>query len=397
MYTDGVTQRYKNAIMNGGFRKTVVDLYYDRQSKPVATDLKVISGSVTIDSTAATRRTATLTLAPTVFIKKDGTSVLPTAGLEIGIRTGVVYADKSSFLVPMGKFPIETVNWTESGGSCPTLTLNDRSFTIAEQSSRSGFEDYSGTSTVSAIQDLLTKSVFIDVAKFSVKQDPMTMAGTQLALIVDPAVKDVKIPSGSPISGGSFWDNIQQLATTLGCEIFFDVDGVNVILRPVPALDITSTPVYAVAAGLNLIDDTQNITRDGCYNAIFATGVLPTNAASNQLTPTCFVSDEDASSPTYYGGPYGRRVYTWDSGIVVNGGDSSQLLTATKAKLKTLLGFANAPALVLAPDPTLDAWDVMGCTFLDGTTANLMAQQIAFDLSNGSGMTVSTLALNTLV
>lgn len=387
-----VTDRFLVAVKESGNIITHADLYYNRMKVPIVTDLEVISGTITIDMTSAQRRSGTLLLADTDLISLNAQRTLEPYGLEIGIRIGVQYPDGDLEFVPIGIFQITDIQFSEEDGGLPNLTIVDRSHWLAEQSSKTGVEDYTAQSTFFAIQDLLTKSVFINVSQVTSKVDPASLPPDTIVLVVDSGnLTDIKIPGGTPMDGGSFWDDIQTLATSLGAEVFFDPDGSNVILRKVPDITNKNTnadAVLTVASGDygTLIGDTKGLSRSGAYNAVQMTGVLPANAASTATPPTVFVYDSDPTSVTFYditGGTnsgFGRIVFATTSDTMTT---TTQLNAAATALLKKGLGLTKTLSVTMLCNPALDVADIIEVIHEDATTDLAMVSQISLDLAGG--------------
>lgn len=392
-----VTDRFLVACKESGQRVAVADLYYNHGKQPVVSGLPITGWTVTQDSTAAQRSTASLTLTPTDLISFDPNATLQPYGLEIGIRIGVVYPDGTSEYVQKGIYQITDLSFDDENGDAPTVTLADRSTFIAEQSSSTGIEDYSGKGTMFAIQDLLTKSVFINVDESGAKVDPLSLGPSELHLVIDHQhLDDIKIPGASPMDGGSFWDDIQTLSASLGAECYFDDDGCNVILQKIP--DITNLnahddAVLIVDVGAEgvLLSAQTGLSRSGAYNAVQMTGALPANATATATPPTVFVFDSDPTSPTFYdntggtNGPFGRIVHAATSDTIT---DKTALKTAALALLKKGIGLTKTLSFSMLANYALEIGDIILVKHLNGDEDLVMVTGITFQ-QDGS-MSVST-------
>lgn len=396
------TVRWKNAVRQAGFRKTVVDLYYNKQTTPVIMDLPVVSGTITIDGTNANRRSGSIVVASPELITTDPTASLEPYGLELGIRTGVVYPDGSEELVPMGIFPIDNISFNDDTGNLPTVTFYDRSYWLQEQSSQDALSDYANQYAIASINNHIPNSVFTQAVGspfLDIKVDPATLSAGQIALIYDDYAnsKNFKYPGGTPLQTGTYWDNWQNVASQLGCQIFFDVDGVNLILQEIPQITPGNTAADAVATvdagpmGV-LVSAARNISRTNAYNAVSYTGVLAADAAATANPPYVFVSVTDPTSPYLYGGPYGKNVYVTSSDSLTAKAD---LLNAANKLLGQLVGLGHGLSLTMLPDPSLDAGDIINVVFLDGSSELHMIDTISFDLAGGV-MGVTTLSSNSV-
>lgn len=398
-----VSDRFLVACRESGNRIVRADLYYNRMKVPLFRDIPIISGSITVDGTAAQRRSGSLVLADTSIIGVSS-QFLP-YGFEIGVRMGVQFPDGDIEYVQLGVFQITDVNFNEASGSLPTLTLADRSHWFAEAASKTGVVDFSGQQTTAAIKSLLQMGVFTTITQSYAKIDPQVMAPNQLGYFPDLTnLTDIKIPGGTPMDGGSFWDDIQTLASSLGAECFFDADGANVILQKVP--DITGDNTVAdadlvVDAGATgtLIDDAKGLSRIGAYNAVQMTGALPANAASTATPPTVFVFDSDPTSTTFYdtsgsgsNAGFGRVVLQATSGTIT---DIPSLTAAATVLLKKGLGLTKTLSVSMLPNPALDVGDIINVVHLDASTDLALVTQIDYDLGGGL-MNLSTKCPNSV-
>ena len=389
---------FQDAIRLSGQRKTVVDLYYNHATTPLISGLPVVGGSLTVDSQSATRRSGSITIAQPDLIVDSVPLTLEPYGIELGIRMGVVYPDGKEELVPVGKFLVTNTNWPDDGGNIPTLSFGDRSAWLSDVSTATGYVDYGGKSTMYSIIQLLKLSPFTNVnASLDAVVDATGVGNNELNLVIDSSLSDFRIPTGTPFEA-PYWDDIQQLAASIGAEVFFDVDGVNVYLRRIPSIDdsVSNTDVdFIINKGVNgnLISASRSRSRDGAYNAVRITGVLPDSAADAATPPSVFVYDSNPSSRTWYFGPYGQRVYQMTSDTV---SDNETLTTMAEAKLATLVGLSRSLSLTCIPDPSMDAGDIIRVDFLDGTSEYHMIKSISLDLSWQSAASIETIATNQL-
>lgn len=386
---------WKDAVRESGRRITVADLYYNHQPVPTLMNLEVISCSTTIDLNAANRRTGSITLANTDLVTENTTASLEPYGFEIGIRSGVVYPDTTTELVKVGMFPFETTEWADEAGSIPTLTLYDRSYLFATQSSQNGWTDYAGRTYLYAIANMLTTSALNFVATVSAKVDPTTVGAGDIYLVVDAATqaKDIKVPGGAPIQGATYWDNMTAFAAVLGAHIYFDVDGVNLICEQIPVLDDTDTDYVAtvdVGERGNMLAAQRSLSRNGAYNAVQATGPLPANAATAQIPPSVFVYDSNPKSKTYYYGPFGKIVLPVTSDTITT---KTGLLAFANTTLKKGLGLAKSVAITVLADASLNVGDIIKVSFLDGTSELHMILTIEHDHVSGV-MSLTTYSQN---
>lgn len=389
------SDRWKDSVRDSTQRYTVIDLYYARLPVPAVRDIPLISGSMAISRTDSTRRSGSCTLAATNLLDPATHPNIAPFGAEIGIRSGLKYPNGDFEDIQLGIFPITTLDWAEEGGGIPSVSFADRSYSITEQSVNPSY-DAAGKLVTTTIATLLGRSVFYDTVLIYPSERAISNVQNagQLFLIVRPDVKDAKIPGGKPIEGG-LWQGIQDLAASIGCEIFFAPDGFNVILQPVKNMDDTITTfdtTFDTGPNGNIITCSRSLAREGAWNTVYATGVLPANAASAQLPPFVKISDNDTRSPTYVNGPYGQISHEITSDFIT---DPAALTKLAVNELRKGLGLATSTSLTVLPDSSLDVGDIVKITFLNGDTQMRMIDSIDIDLAGGS-MNVNTIGPNTV-
>lgn len=152
--------------------------------------------------------------------------------------------------------------------------------------------------------------------------------------------------------GNDPWQDVLDLAQAIGCELFFDANGICT-LRPVPDPtqgdavwefnDGMSPTVVAVDRVLN--DQTT-------YNYIVVTG----ETTSSETPVYAIAQDDNPSSPTYTGGDYGIKPYYWQSPEVLT---TDQAQQAADALLRLSLGAADNTTVTVVPMPALEPGDIV--------------------------------------
>lgn len=305
--------------------------------------LPFTQGSVKTDKTAQFRRSFTgtcLDLTGTIT-PDDPTDLLTPFGTTMKPYRGVVYADTGETeVMPLGVFRLSksTVTDTGSGGVSISLEAYDLSRTVSRDKFSDVYVIPVGTNLVQAIKDLLART-FDDLQYDAIST---TLVTTQ------PIVYDT---SDDP------WGKAGDLATSLGCELYFDVDGWVVIAPPV---DINALPTpdfaYVEGEGTTLLSLNKAFSDEPGYNGVVLIGESP----GDELPPVRSVAwDEDPTSATYHLGPYGEvpQVIT-DQNI-----KTQQDADATAAQLvKNLLGFSYGLSVTAWVNPALEAGNVVQVT-----------------------------------
>jgi hypothetical protein len=154
------------------------------------------------------------------------------------------------------------------------------------------------------------------------------------------------------------WQDIQELASAVGFEAFFDAKGVFTF-RPVPdprygvpvwSFDSTANPTVVEAK--RLLSDEQT------FNDIVVIG--QSSSSQNPVSAEAF--DDDPSSPTYILGPYGRVSQRVTFSLITT---EDQAQDAANATLYNSLGAAETVTIVVVPMPALEPGDVIALDIPD--------------------------------
>lgn len=152
--------------------------------------------------------------------------------------------------------------------------------------------------------------------------------------------------------GGDAWQDIQDLATAIGFEAFFDAKGVFVF-RPVPdpsigdavwEFDENIIPLVAEA--------TRELSNEQTFNHVIVVG--QSTSSSNPVTAEAF--DNNPSSPTYILGPYGEVTERLTFSTITT---QDQAQAAANALLLNSLGGADTVTITCVPQPALEPGDIV--------------------------------------
>lgn len=360
-----VSDAFLEAIRQSGKRKTVVDVYYGRgdDSALIAADLPVVDGSITIDSQASNRRSGSVVIGdPDLFPSMLNNTPIEPYGAELVVRSGVVYADGSEELVPMGKFPIYTISGSEETGMFPEVRFFDRS-KICEEAGFLSPRDYSGKMCLERIEYL--------------------MAYTFETMTINTAsdVQNVKLPGGSNFSE-NHWARVQKLAETMGAEAFFDVVGELTIQTP-PFVDQSfpeSSAVLRIDPGEwgILTKATRTISREGVKNRIGVYGAPPNG---NSQQPYADATDNNPASPTYFYGPFGKCTHRVEYPTLTT---TAQCQAVANMLIRQYTGLAKSVQFGFLSNPALDAGDIILLEYpSDGTTELHIIDSITIPFDGG--------------
>lgn len=152
--------------------------------------------------------------------------------------------------------------------------------------------------------------------------------------------------------GSDPWQDIQDLAAAVGCEVYFDPAG-TFVFRPVPD-PRRGTPVWTFDDTVNpvVVESVRKLTDEQTFNYVIVMG-----EATSVANPVAAIAyDNDPSSPTYIYGPYGIVVeYVTMPQIIA----ADQAQAAANAILSASIGASDTVTLTGAPMPALEPGDLV--------------------------------------
>ncbi|MFG3585142.1 DUF5047 domain-containing protein [Streptomyces sp. NPDC047990] len=326
-------------------------------------DLDHTGGSVSVARGQAVRRTCTVTCPDPSLIPRSPTDQLATYGARLRIARGVYYGDGSSELVPLGVFRLDSVDGDVNDGPV-NLQGKDLSAVIADDKFT---QAYTATGTVvGAVTALIQRSI-PDAAILS-------------------QITDVPIGSRVYDIEADPWAGAQEIAAAAGAEVYPNADGVFVIAT-LPDL-ATATPVWAVEAteGGVYISGNRGMSADSVNNGVLARGE---NTADGVAPVSYLATDNDPGSPTYWGGPFGRRpkFYSSSTWITVNACTQAANLLLAQAKAPNASGDFSS-----LPNPALEPGDVLRVMHEDGTRELHQAASFSVPLDEGGDFPITTIS-----
>lgn len=263
-------------------------------------DVPVLGGSVSVDYNSESRRSVQgLTLVDTTgdLLPRSSHDLLTPYGTEVRLWYGVGAHPRS--LVPgtlasyttsddqewisFATCRISVVEVSDDGAPQVTVEGFDRSRTIARNLFTTPYIIGAGTNYVTAIsamvQDRLP-GVTMDLVDGVTDTTPL--------IVIDP--------ESNP------WGEITKMATTIGCDAYFDSDGQFVLA--VVADPATAEPVWTYREGQDsiLVSSARRLDDDPGYNGVVLTAESTTIPAPLRSE----VWDTNPNSPTYVDGRYGR-------------------------------------------------------------------------------------------
>ena len=335
-----VSENFKETVRKSHVSKIKIEIY-DMANGTILSEAQPIAGEVTIDNRRSIRRECSLE-----FIDKDGTlvpqnnisAILLPYNREVKIYRGVVFADGTEELVPLGVFVITSVDISESAqGVKIAIKGSDRSLLLARAKfTNHEFYIEDGTAKETAIEQIL---------KYRYpKVQTIFPATNQTTTLLYPTLDQSSDP----------WREALKIAESASMDLYFDENGIA-RMRPIPDPDF-GTPVATYTDGSDsvLIQLSRSLSTDESYNGVIFTGE-GTNLSIGVIGEAW---DDNPLSPTY------RKTY----GEVPKFMSSPTVLTVAEAKdaalaeLRKVIGSSEKITWDQIVNPAHDVYDLVKVT-----------------------------------
>lgn len=301
--------------------------------------LSATGGGVTEDATAEIRRRCSITVVDATgdLTPRGVQDLLTPYGTELRPYRGVIYADGTVEVMPLGVFRISQVDVDDSVGGSPDIRIEayDRSRKIIRDKFDEPYPVAEGTNVVDAIKALIERT-YPD-AEYDAISTTMT---TTAPLVYD--------------ANTSPWDAVNQLAISVGCEVYFDARG-RVVIAPPADIDALPAPsfTYVEGRGCTMTNISSKFTDDPGFNGIVLTG----ESVGDETPPVrAVVWDDEPTSPTYHLGPYGEVPdFVTDPNVKT----AEEAENAARSLLQGRLGFSDQLSITAWPNPAQNAGDVV--------------------------------------
>lgn len=328
----------------------------------LASDLPISAGSVTVDASSKVRRQLTATIADPSLAPAAGDpdAMLAPYGTELRAYRGIRHLTGAVEWVPLGRFRVESAR-ADVQASGVEVTAADRSALVA------------GARFLAPTPSVTTNTVPAEIAR-----------------LIRGAAPDAAVTDETGYTGGvaaltwerERWDAVESLATGIGAEVFFDPDGVARI-RPVPSIDSPLAWTVDAGEGGVMVAAEQRTSRERTFNGVVVTGERTDGTPPVAAT----VTDDDPASPTYWYGGFGQVPHFYSSPQITTTG---QATTTAVALLGRTRGLVRQLTLASIPNPALDALDVIGVVFPDGSTERHLVDKLTVPLDPGEAMPIET-------
>jgi hypothetical protein len=323
------SERWDSRIAGSHQVRVRVSALLAGQPIPTASDLRVVDGKVTLDRRAAVRGRLQIDLAEPLMIPNGPGDPLSPFGFELAVSRGIVYADGAEELKPLGVFPIQS---SLADDLEPTkIDALDRAQLVRDARLEDDYPITAGTNYASAIEALLAAGVPQLTFKF------VTTSFTTPALVI--------------AAQADRWDQAVAMARSIGCQLYFDGEGACVLT---PEVSLATSPDLTIAEGAGgaLLDARIKLDRAPSYNRVIATSVATSSPAAFRGVAT----DTDPSSPTLYGGPFGRKPRFFASPLLTS---TAQCQAAAEGILASDRGVGKSITFDVVPNPALEPSDVV--------------------------------------
>jgi hypothetical protein len=339
------------------------DLYTAGMVDLVASDLEVTGGSITVDRTAATRRSCAVNIADdtgALIRTFTGSNRAQPGPLEMVVSRGFRYPNGKQDLIPQGVFRVSRSSVVDTGEPTLAVTGYDRARTVARHKLTTSYLVPGGVRYIDQAVALVDFCLPFDV--------PVT----RVVEAVDPTTTRT---SFTYLEQDDPWQRAGELVATVGCEIYFDLDG-SLRIRDIPDPTVDQ-PVFEFLDGENsvMISLQHDLDDEPGYNGVVYSG---DSSANTDVIPRAIVFDSDPTSPTYWFGNYGQvPEFISDPQI----GTNAQAAIAAAGRLKSRIGLTETFVLATVPNPALDVSDVVRVRrAASGIDANVLIESMTIPL-----------------
>lgn len=303
---------------------------------PAGTELDIVGGDVKMS--AGTPIRANLEL----YVK----SVWPTAtdsllvpyGNEVFVQRGIAFGGGSLEMVSLGYFRINSVEQDAPPDGPVRVMATDRMSKIIDARLTEIWTFAANEQIGSVIEELIGEA------------DPATIIEWDDSTATETLGRAVQVETDRHAF-------IDELLTSHGKIWYYDHRGILVIKTPPDA----RIPLWSVSRGKGgvLVSAARSLSREGVYNGIIATG----EGLDTEVPVRGLAVDDDVTSPTYWGGPFGKVPGQFASPLLKTDGQA-QLAAATV--LRRSLGLPYNVDFQAIVNPALEPDDPIAVG-IDGT------------------------------
>lgn len=299
--------------------------------------LPLIGGDVVLDGGADIRSTLECEIAArepdtgdALWPAAAGDPLTPYGAHELFVERGVAFGGGVVEYVSLGYFRINDVEQPAAPDGPIRITAVDRMAMIIDAKLTSVLQ-FGAAETYGAVVEALAADAYGDVV---IEWDDELIEGDAIGrtFIVEE----------------DRYARLRELVTGVGKVAYFDHRGVLIVRTP-PS---PSLPLWAVARGRGgvLVSAGRSLSRSGVYNGVLATG----EALDTEPPVRALAVDSSASSPTFWGGPFGKVPRVFASPLLTT---DSQAALAAETVLRRSLGLPYNVDFTAVPNPALEPDD----------------------------------------
>lgn len=304
-----------------------VDAYYAGQL--VAANLPFSDGAVTVDRGSKTRRSLSLTVPDPKYLPWTATDPLAAYGQRLVVSRGIHYSNGAEEWVPLGTFRVNEPSGdvhlgpvSVTGATAEADIIDDKFQVPTTTRGYGGCVD----AITALVHQTLPDAVIVNLT-----------AGER-----NPACAVAMWDAGS-----DRWDAVVQIALAMQAEIFVDAQN-RFVITDLP--DVVNGAVawdIAEGEGGTLIASSRSMPRTAVYNRVVASGE---NSASGTAPVSGIAVDSEPTSPTKWGGPFGKVTKFVSSALWITAGDCQAaaeyaLFNAVAPNIQTSIDSLPNPAL----------------------------------------------------
>jgi len=330
---------------------------------PTGVEIPIISGDVRYAASADVRATLDMETDPALW-PKTMTDLLNPYGAEVFVERGVVKGSGEREWVAQGYYRIESVEQDKVPDGPVRITGKDRMAGIVDAKLESPHQ-FSETATVTDVFDQLILDVYPTA---TIEYDWSAAA---------------ELLHDSHVVEKDRYDFINQVVTALGKICYWDHRGILVVKEP----PLDTEPVWDITHGANgvLVELSRQRSREGVFNAAVVTG----ERAGTDMPPVwAAVRDTSTTSPTRWGGPFGKVPGFFSSSLITNYQGAAN---AARKKLAKIIGIPYSVNFSAVPNHALEPYDPVRVSYSDDARVEVhVLDELVIPLVARQAMTAKT-------
>lgn len=352
------TDRFLEALMYSHRMTARAELFYGG-AKVADIDLSSSDGSVSADRGAITRRTFTATLDPRQ-IPTSVTDRITPYGSQLKVWRGIQYNDFAVEEYPVFFGRIDSIDFSRDTFK---VTCSDMASQVADTRFESPRTATRGAQITSQMRDLILEAV---------PGATINITANSTATITTPAVWDRERTEA-----------LDNLGFSIGAEWYAMADQ-SWAISALPASVPSGAASWIIDSGDTgvTISRATNLDRSTVFNAVVVNG-----EPADQGTPAYGVArDTNASSPTVWGGAFGKVPTFFSSQFVST---NAQAVTTAQSLLGQVIAGTRSVNIECVPNPKVALADVV-MVFNDqkGFDGLYYVQSFALPINPGSAMSI---------